>query len=328
VTLTKPPEPMKPVESMGLRYDGQKLWFLDQTLLPHREEWLVAEHPSVMIEAIKMLRVRGAPLIGVAAAMSLGDFEQRGASRAELVEAGRQLASARPTAINLMHAVDRCLAARSAAEEAQAIFAEDVALCQRIGRHGAGLINDGSNVMTICNAGAIATVGIGTALGVFAAAKAQGKKFHVFVPETRPLLQGARLTTWELDRLGIPFTLICDNMMGIVLSRKKIQTVVVGADRIAKNGDFANKIGTYGLAVMARYHGVPFYVAAPHTTVDHKTLRGEDIPVETRHAGEVIGTAGLAAAEVYNPAFDVTPADLVTGWILDSGLKTKNDFLE
>jgi methylthioribose-1-phosphate isomerase len=222
--------------------------------------------------------------------------------------------------------VDRCLKAKSVAVEAERIFNEDVALCRNIGKHGAELIEDGSNVMTICNAGALATVGIGTALGVFTAAKKQGKKFHVFVPETRPLLQGARLTAWELSRLGITFTLICDNMMGIVLSRKNIKTIVVGADRIAANGDFANKIGTYGLAVLAKHHSVPFYVAAPHTTVDPKTPDGASIPIETRHAGEVIGTAGLATADVYNPAFDVTPADLVSGWILDSGVKTKKDF--
>ena len=315
---------MSQFDSLALRYQDGKVFLLDQTLLPHEERWLEASLVTTMIEAIKLLRVRGAPLIGVAAAFALGSLSRKGAKADEIRAAGRALREARPTAVNLAGAVDRCLKALDSDEDIEAlalkIAEEDVELCQKIARFGAPLVPDGRCVMTICNAGGLATAGMGTAVGVLLQAWAEGKRFEVVVPETRPLGQGARLTTWELSRAGIPFTLICDNMVGYAMCEKRVAFAVVGADRIARNGDFANKIGTYNMAILAKYHGVPFYTAAPYTTFDLDCVSGSEIPIELRHSDEVRGTYALRGCEALNPAFDVTPASLVSGWITDKGL--------
>jgi methylthioribose-1-phosphate isomerase len=312
------------MKSLGLRLDGGKLEILDQTLLPAREEWLRVTTPEEMIAIIQRLAVRGAPLIGVAAAMALGIYAAApGRSEAEIKKAAAALRESRPTAVNLMHAIDRLLrvfgkrGAAALLPEAQAIFQEDVALCEGMSARGADLIHDGDGIITHCNTGGLATVGRGTALGVISKAWSVGKKIHVFVDETRPLLQGARLTAWELQKLGIPYTLICDNMAGSLLRSGRVQRAFVGADRVAVNGDVANKIGTYGLAVLCKHHKVPFHVVAPSTTYDPTCMTGAKIPIEERGAGEVRGVAAPADAPVWNPAFDVTPRDLITSIIFE-----------
>lgn len=301
------------------------LYALDQQRLPQEEIWIQCQHPQEMIGLIQRLAVRGAPLIGVAAAASLAQWAETGASPEEVQKQAHALREARPTAVNLMHAIDRLLPftsdARRLTQEAQSIFDEDVSLCERLADHGAELISDGDGVLTHCNSGGLATAGIGTALGVIRRAHEQGKKIHVYVNETRPLLQGARLTAWELTQLKVPFTLITDSMAGTLMRSKRIQKVFTGADRIAKNGDAANKIGTYSLAVLARHHQIPFYIVAPHTTVDVHCDHGESIPIEQRNPGEVRGDTAPFDCAVYNPAFDITPIELITALVLDTGVK-------
>lgn len=319
--------PMRILESMALKYDGQKLLVLDQTKLPHEEHWIDCKTCEEMIEIIKRLAVRGAPLIGVAAALSLAQLAEKGVSSAQLKEAAKALRAARPTAVNLMAAVDTVvlnhgdedLSAAKVVARAEKYFLDDVKACEAMAERGASLIKDGDNILTHCNTGGLVTAGIGTALGVIRKAHEQGKKIHVYVDETRPLLQGARLTTWELQKLGIPFTLICDNMAGFLMSQGKVQKIFVGSDRIARNGDFANKIGTYGLAVLAKFHNVPFYVAAPRTTFDAGCANGEAIPIEERHPDEVRAGRSPHQAPVWNPAFDVTPRNIISGIVLDDG---------
>ena len=322
---------------------------LDQTLLPGRESYRDLYSVEEVAEAIRMLRVRGAPLIGIAAAMGVvraagqrsggagGRGKQDGQDElAEIDRACKLLAATRPTAVNLQWALDRMRrrAARAVEQreplrealiaEADAIWAEDRAMCERIGELGARLIPDGATVCTICNAGALATGGIGTALAPVYNLHRAGHSPHVVVPETRPLLQGSRLTAWELTRVGVACTLIADGMIASRLRLGDIGCVIVGADRIAANGDVANKIGTYGLALAARAHGIPFYVAAPSSTLDPSTPDGARIPIEGRDASEVTTVGGTRAApegvRVWNPAFDVTPAELVTGIITDKGV--------
>jgi methylthioribose-1-phosphate isomerase len=317
---------VKNFSSVGLKFEANKLLVLDQTRLPTEEIWLESKSPDDMVGFIKRLAVRGAPLIGVAAAMALARFLEDGAGDLEFRRAAAGLRAARPTAVNLMAAIDRMLKAYGRAEgqaapvvtEAEKIFHEDVALCEAMAERGAALIQDGDNVLTHCNAGALATVGIGTAVGVILRAHQLGKKFHVYVDETRPLLQGARLTAWELKKFGVPHTLICDNMAGFLMAQKKVQRIFVGADRIAVNGDVANKIGTYSLAVLANYHKVPFYVVAPRTTYDPECPTGKEIPIEERAAEEVYAKSATKSA--WNPAFDVTPRSLITGIIFDDGM--------
>lgn len=309
---------MKSLSSLGLKVENGRLFALDQTLLPSREEWLECAHPDEMAALIRRLAVRGAPLIGVAAALSLGRFLEQGASDSAFREAARRLRAARPTAVNLMWAVDRMLAAGTPAE-AERIFEEDVALCEALANRGADLVEPGDGLLTHCNAGGLATAGLGTALGVIIRAHQRGKRVHVFVDETRPLLQGARLSAWELRKHGVPHTLICDNMSAALMARGKVNRVFVGADRVARNGDAANKIGTYGLAVIAKHHGVPFYVVAPRSTYDHASASGADIPIEERPHSEVL--TGSAAELAWNPAFDVTPRALITGLVFDDGLE-------
>ncbi len=269
--------------------------------------------------------MRGAPLIGVAAALERGaSSAERGDGEASLRTSIARLREARPTAVNLAWAMDRLHAVLEAGggaaelvREAEAIHDEDVAACERIGELGADLVQRGEQILTHCNAGALATAGIGSALGVIHRAHARGLDVHVWVDETRPLLQGARLTAWELGRLGVPYTLVTDGMAGTLFRAGKVTRVLVGADRMARNGDFANKVGTYTVAVLARAHGVPFHPVAPWSTVDLSCLSGEAIPIEERAADEVLGahaafTGRRPSARVFNPAFDVTPASLVT----------------
>ena len=330
--------------SMGLRFENNTLLILDQTRLPHEEIWISCQSTDEMVGLIKRLAIRGAPLIGVGAALALADFVEKkylapspnfGASSKQrsdslnfietVSKAANQLRAARPTAVNLMWAMDRLILKKDSrnitpealVREAEAIFDEDVALSEGMSNRGADLIQDGDSLLTHCNTGGLATAGNGTALGAIRRAHEQGKKIHVYVDETRPLLQGARLTTWELKKLGIPHTLICDNMAGYLMSQGKVNRVFVGSDRIARNGDFANKIGTYGLAVLAHHHRVPFYVVAPVTTLDLNCTSGSEIPVEERAGAEVLGVWGTQGTPVWNPSFDVTPRGLISGIVLN-----------
>ncbi|GAM29466.1 hypothetical protein SAMD00019534_126420, partial [Acytostelium subglobosum LB1] len=336
---------MNKFEYLSIRYDGDdKLEVLDQRKLPDVEEWMLSNSPSDMVSYIKQLSVRGAPLIGVAASVALYLHVKKGGemTREHIIETSQQLRQARPTAVNLMNNLDEMMqlslpeaerdySVKRLASIAESIIQREVDMCLKMSQLGAQLINDGDNILTHCNTGAIATPGMGTALGIIREAHRQGKRIHVYVDETRPLLQGGRLTTYELAREKIPYTLICDNMAATLMAAGKIQRVFVGADRIARNGDFANKIGTYSVAVIAKYHNVPFHGVAPWTTVDLSCLSGKDIPIEERAAAEVQGASGAfgnvrwapAASQTFNPAFDVTPVDLVTSHILDTGIYTQ-----
>ncbi len=333
---------------VALRWTGDAagtLELLDQTLLPGRVAWLACPEVPVVIEAIRSLRVRGAPAIGIAGAYGtvLAAAE---AMRLQLAPTpalahvrtrAAALAEARPTAVNLRWAVERCLraldslpAGASAAElgrtllaAARAIHSEDERLYAAIGRHGPAVLPPGG-VLTHCNTGALATGGAGTALAAITTAWDQGRRFEVFADETRPLLQGARLTAWELVQRGIPVTVLCDGAAAALLASGRVGSCIVGADRIAANGDAANKIGTYGLALVAAAHGVPFFVAAPSSTFDLTLATGAGIPIEERSAAEVLAPLGVPAAPAgagaYNPAFDVTPARLIRGLITEHGV--------
>ena len=330
------PSPIAWTPSNGVR-------ILDQTLLPAEESYRDLETVDSVAEAIRMLRVRGAPLIGIAAAMGVAmQARKRGGGAAgqeamkRITGACKLLAETRPTAVNLQWALNRMRKRAEQAHEerddlgavlvaeANAIWEEDRAMCRRIGELGATLIPTGATVCTMCNAGALATGGIGTALAPVYTLHESGRAPHVVVPETRPLLQGSRLTAWELTQAGVDCTLIGDGMIASRLRLGDIACVIVGADRIAANGDVANKIGTYGLALAARAHGIPFYVAAPSSTLDLATPDGSRIPIEQRDASEVASWQGTrtapAGVKVWNPAFDVTPAELITGIITDMGI--------
>ena len=326
-----------------VRWSGDRLVLLDQTLLPSREVERAYERWEDVAEAIRSLVVRGTPAIGVAAAF--GVALAAGQSRAtgfddllaDLETASKGLAATRPTAVNLFWALDRmkrvALAARGRPldevrgrllDEAQAIREEDIAANRAMGAHGAGLVPPNARILTHCNAGALATAGYGTALGVVRAAHEQGKVALVWVDETRPVMQGSRLTAWECVREGIPHRLISDVVAASLMAREQVDLVITGADRIAANGDTANKIGTYSLAVLARHHGVPFYVAAPLSTIDPALASGSEIPIEERSPDEVrrVGSQATAPADspVYNPAFDVTPATLITAIVTERGV--------
>ncbi|HET9887869.1 MAG TPA: S-methyl-5-thioribose-1-phosphate isomerase [bacterium] len=321
--------------------NGGAVILLDQTKLPNKEEYLVCTTPDEVIRGIRALSVRGAPAIGVAGAYAVALAARRCAqddARAFHEAMKKELAAiraARPTAVNLPWAVDRMAQVLNRHEavadaqvallgEARRIDQEDVDACRALGRHGAALIADGNTVLTHCNAGALATAGRGTALSVVYEAVESGKRVRVISDETRPLLQGARLTAWECQKMGVPVTVICDNAAGWILSQGKVNCIVVGADRIAANGDVANKIGTYPLAVLAREHKIPFYVAAPTSTLDLSIASGKQIPIEERAPEEVTHPRGTQVApngvEVMNPAFDVTPAHLVTAIITEKGV--------
>jgi len=319
--------------------DAGRVDLLDQTLLPVEERWLDIETPDQMAEAIRMLRVRGAPAIGIAAAYGvvLALRDDRPAPRQTVLDTIAMLATTRPTAVNLFYALDRMrrvveahpeasqavLRARLL-DEAHAINREDQEAGRKLGEHGLSLFQDGMTVLTHCHAGGVATSGYGTALAPLLMAPERGVALQAFVDETRPLLQGSRITAWELTQVGVPATLITDSMAGHVMQQGRIDAVIVGADRIAANGDVANKIGTYALAVLANAHNIPFYVSAPLSTVDFDTAMGKDIVIEERGRQEVTHGFGRQTAPeavtVYNPAFDVTPAHLVTAIITEHGV--------
>ncbi len=324
-----------------LRWQGDHLELLEQTLLPAREQWLSCTKPEEVADAIRRLAVRGAPAIGVAAAYGLA-LAVRSAQSDEEIErefnrAADLLGSTRPTAVNLRWAIERvrrrfaATAGRSTAERASdladlavAMHEEDVRANRAMGEHGAALFAAGDRVLTHCNTGALATAGYGTALGVIQSAFRQGKVSEVWVDETRPLLQGARLTAWELSRLGIPYRIATDSSVGTLMAQGLVDRAIVGADRIAANGDAANKIGTYTVAVLAARHGVPVYIAAPLSTIDPQMPSGAEIPIEQRSAEEVAEVFGVRVApltaKAINFAFDVTPAELIAGIVTEVGV--------
>ncbi len=316
---------------------------IDQTKLPNRLTYLTCRDVKSLWHAIKRLSVRGAPAIGAAAAFGvlLGIKSFRGSTRAafdkHIKKVSDYIATSRPTAVNLFNALAQMEAVLKnnpkadlkkikalLHKEAMTIFKEDQRVCRKMGEYGAKLIKKGVNALTICNAGALATVDYGTALGVFYAAKKARKKFHVYACETRPLLQGARLTAWELMQSKIDTTLICDSMAATLMKQGKVDIIFTGADRVASNGDAANKIGTYNLAVLAKHHGVPFYIVAPYSTFDLTIKNGKQIPIEERGRDEVINFRSVQTApkkvKVYNPAFDVTENSLITGIITEYGI--------
>ena len=328
---------MQTLQTTSLRVVDNQLFILDQQALPQEKRWLPADSVALLVEHIHALRVRGAPLIGLSASLLLALLAENGESRDVLARSLETLRASRPTAVNLMNNLDRMKQALAHEDfvpalvaEALRLIAEDKALCNSIAQAGSELVKPGSRLLTHCNTGGLATAGVGTALGVIALAHQQGKVANVWVDETRPLLQGGRLTAWELGELGVPYQLITDSMAASLMAKGQVDAIWVGADRIAANGDVANKIGTYSLAVLAKFHGIPFYVAAPQTTLDPNCPNGEAIPIEQRAASEVTGVAGSFGAvqwapenaRVYNPAFDVTPAALISGWVLDSGVVT------
>lgn len=334
-----------------LQWNAGVLEMLDQRALPSSVTYIAYDSATTVADGIKTMVVRGAPAIGCAAAygVALEALRLRHLPRDAFVAALAQgmaiLAASRPTAVNLFWALDRMRAKLGALHaltvtqvadallaEAHAISAEDVRLNRAMGAHGATLLRDGMRVLTHCNAGALATAGHGTALGVIRSAVEAAKKIHVYADETRPFLQGARLTAWELMQDNIPVTLIADNAAGLLMRRGAIDAVIVGADRVAANGDVANKIGTYSVAVLARRHGIPFYVAAPLSTIDLNTASGDDIPIEERAASEVTGYGETQWAPtgvaVRNPVFDVTPAELVSALITERGVVFAPDFVK
>jgi methylthioribose-1-phosphate isomerase len=326
-----------------LEWTDSGVRFIDQTKLPTEETYVTCKTYTQVADVIRNMVVRGAPAIGVAAAMGIAlgvknsKAENGGDLKHDFDQICDVIGKTRPTAVNLFWAIKRMrdkfemLRVRplpqikqALVEEAQRMHAEDIAANQAMGRHGATLMPASGGVLTHCNAGALATCGYGTALGVIRAAVEQGKSIHVYADETRPFLQGSRLTAWELMKDGIPTTVISDNMAGAMMNQGKINAIVVGADRIAANGDVANKIGTYSVAVLAREHGIPFYVAAPLSTVDFETPDGSGIPIEQRDGKEVTHIAGRQmvpdGVEVENPAFDVTPAKYVTAIVTEKGI--------
>jgi len=326
---------MKPIEWLG-----NKIKIIDQTQLPGKLAFVELRSYAEVVAAIKVLKVRGAPAVGVAAAygIALGARDIKAENKAkflsQLDKILQAFAASRPTAVNLFAAIDRMKKAAAAAdfttikqaliEEAKAIHADEQAATERLSRIGAGLIEDGFTVLTHCNAGPLATAGYGTALGVIKAAAEQGKRIEVIATETRPLLQGARLTAWELMQENIPVTLITDSMAGYFMNRGKVNCVLLGADRIAANGDTANKIGSYTLAVLAKENGIPFYVAAPTSTIDLSLKSGAEIPIEERNPEEVTSIGGIRLApkgvKAANPAFDVTPHKYITAIITEKGI--------
>jgi len=335
--------PMELIQPVAWSAGGSGVRILDQRQLPSREVYRDLHTIDDVCDAIRTLAVRGAPAIGIAGAMgltlALNGADAGGDARASVASAAERIRVTRPTAVNLTWALDRMLSVvvapgngapvrdtlrHALRAEATRILDEDRNMCRRMGEHGAALIPDGARVLTHCNAGALATGGMGTALAAVYVAVEQGKRVHVFVDETRPLLQGSRLTAWELGRAGIPATVLVDSAAAALMRAGEVDLCLVGADRIAANGDVANKIGTYGLAIVARHHGVPFYVVAPTSTFDQSAASGDHIVIEHRPADEIRCGFGVsttpAGADVFNPAFDVTPASLVTAIVSDRAL--------
>ena len=293
---------------------------MDQTLLPEQKKFIKIEDPFQMAQAIKDLKVRGANIIGISAGLSLADFALKNPDSKLFQEAARTLKTARPTAVHLTRAVDRLLGFSSPKDklkEAYRIWKEDKEACERMASIGEKRIASGEGVLTFCNAGALATGGEGTALGIIKAAYKNKKQIHVYVCETRPVLQGARLTFWELQEEGIPSTLLCDNMVAALMAEGKIQKVITGADRVSRNCDVANKTGTFSLAVLSHHFQIPFYVAAPSSTFDEKCPTGKEIPIEQRNPEEVSPFWSSKKTSIHNPAFDVTPFSLISGIITE-----------
>jgi len=323
-----------------IEWNDDRVIMLDQRLLPHREVYRVCRDYNQVASAIRDMVIRGAPAIGVAAAMGVALGALKAPSKTFDREFERilvVLGKTRPTAVNLFWALQRMrqvysekrsqsveVVKRALKEESQKIYREDIAANKQLGKYGAGLLRNAKHIMTHCNAGALATAGYGTALGVIRALKESGKAFEVFVNETRPYLQGARLTAWELKKEKIPATLITDSTAGYLMQKGEVDAVVVGCDRVAANGDVANKIGTYTIAVLARRHGIPFYVAGPTSSIDVDCASGKDIPIEQRDAKEVSHIFGKAVApkgtRILNPAFDITSQDLITAIITEKGV--------
>ena len=316
--------PLPPHELVAVAFDGDALTYVDQRLIPHTVERRRARTVDEIEDAIKTLAVRGAPAIGIFGAYGVAMLRDLIANDEEFAAAARRVRDARPTAVNLAWAVDRVLAAGDMRAEAEAIHREQIAIDAAIANAGLDLIPKRAKILTHCNTGPIATAGGGTALGVIIAAQRADKHPHVFVDETRPLLQGGRLTYFELAHAGVDATLQVDGAAALTMARKNIDLVIVGADRIARNGDTANKIGTYGLAILAAHHGIPFYVAAPRSTFDFSIESGAPIQIEERAASEVTSFGGSAVAptgtNVFNPAFDVTPGHLITAFITEYGV--------
>ncbi|MBI5143933.1 MAG: S-methyl-5-thioribose-1-phosphate isomerase [Candidatus Omnitrophica bacterium] len=333
-----------PVETIS--WKNKKVRLIDQTLLPHRFKYIICDDIRTLWKAIRTLQVRGAPAIGIAGALGVvlaansSKAKRFGGFFKDLNRSIKFLASSRPTAINLFWALGRmeCVAKANndkpiseikkiLLKEALKIIDEDKASCRRMARYGAKLVKNGDAILTHCNAGGLATADYGTGLGVLFEAKRRGRHFKVYVDETRPMLQGARLTTWELMHDGIDATLICDNTAASLMEKGKVNKIFVGADRVARNGDTANKIGTYSLAVLANHHRIPFYVVAPVSSFDFRIKSGKDIPIEERDAKEVRSVLGRVIApknvKVYNPAFDVTPNELITAIITEKGIFRK-----
>lgn len=307
----------------NILYKDGKLLLLDQTLLPNQEVYIEPKTKEDYYYAIKKLQVRGAPAIGIFAAYGMALIEDDKAMLKQYLD------SARPTAVNLSWATDRMLKAyydgKSLIDEAIAIHNEDIAMCKKISEYGLSLLNDGDGILTHCNAGALATGEYGTGLGPLLLGKERGYNFHIYSDETRPLLQGARLTSYELEKAGCDVTLICDNMASIVMKQGKIDAVLVGADRIAANGDTANKVGTSGVAILAKHYDIPFYVLAPYSTIDYTCATGDDIVIEERDPQEIKSMwytrdMALPQTKCYNPSFDVTDNNLITAIITDKGI--------
>ena len=326
-----------------VKLSGGRLRLLDQTKLPNELVYIETDDLETIFSAIRSLVVRGAPAIGCSAALGLAAASKHfgcagGKKFLEKLEAvAKRLAESRPTAVNLFWALDKCVSKVKAEaangvedlstallKEALSILDEDIAMCHAIGEHGSALLHDGIGVLTHCNAGALATGDFGTALSPVYVATEKGLRIKVYSDETRPLLQGSRLTAWELHKAGIDVTTICDNMAAQVMREGKVQIAIVGADRVAANGDTANKIGTYGVAILAKYHKIPFYVAIPYSTIDSKLKDGSLIPIEQRSGDEVANGFGRRTApegvSIYNPAFDVTPCELIAGFITERGI--------
>ena len=307
----------------NIKFENGHLFILDQTLLPNEEKFIEMKNIEDCFNAIKLLQVRGAPAIGIFAGYSLALFHGNNIEKAK-----EYLDSSRPTAVNLSWATSRIVNAykngKDLIDEAVAIHNEDIEMCRKISEYGLSLLKDGDGILTHCNAGELATSKYGTGLGPLILGKEKGFTFHVFSDETRPLLQGARLTSYELEKAGIDVTLICDNMASLVMKKGLINAVLVGCDRVAANGDTANKIGTSGAAILAKHYGIPFYVLAPYSTVDFSTPTGEDIVIEEREADEIKSMffekpTALPETRCFNPAFDVTDNSLITAIITDKG---------
>jgi methylthioribose-1-phosphate isomerase len=312
-------------------WEGDAVSYLDQRLLPHEVRYVRAQSVEEIVTAIQTLAVRGAPCIGVFGAYGVALLRRSITDEAEFATAVRRVRDARPTAVNLAWAVDRALAADDALREARTVHEEQISIDAAIGANGLELIPKGARILTHCNTGPLATAGGGTAVGVIVAAQRGGKKPSVFVTETRPLLQGARLNYLELREAGVATTLIVDSAAAVTMKERQIDLVIVGADRIVRNGDVANKIGTYSLAILAAHHGIPFYVAAPRSTFDFGIERGTEIPIEERADDEVGSFAAVRTAPegavTYNPAFDVTPGHLVTAIVTEYGI-LRSPYLE